>query len=483
MTSGVRWRIGLLAVLVVIISIIALRTITTRRQAGNPVESLQRLSSSVQFADDEPAAAETRSTIETDLRPPPEGASSTRDDEVEAPSPCAAASGPGDPIIIGAILPLSSPGAYDAGFTMQFALNSAAKIANRDNGVHGRPVRIITYDSAGIPRSGALHAERLITQDCAVMLVGLYHDNVAAAVLEVAAAYNTPVIIAGAQDERLTAGQSPVAFRIAPTQALRNRNLLAFLTDYFSVERARVWRDGAATVIIVTENQDLSGDAREEVTAGLEAAGITAKTLTAALPISDLSPVITRIVAESMPPDAIIIDLPAADAVQLQALLLDLGIGPPSGTLVILDGADQVRQMASIQAADSHAVASWDGPWPTTASDAARPLVMDFKEYFNRWPEPIAFHAYDSLLLAVDALCRAYAEQEEVSSEALIAALEATDVDLAEGHYRFAYGSAHPPGADGAPLTDWHQWLEPPLLFLQRDESAPATDPLRVIWP
>jgi ABC-type branched-subunit amino acid transport system substrate-binding protein len=383
------------------------------------------------------------------------------------------------PLVIGAILPLSSPGAFDAGFAMQFALNTAAKIVNREGGIDGRPIRLVTYDSAGIPRRGALYAERLITMDCAAVIVGLFHDNVAAAVVDVAESHSVPVIITGARDARLTAEQSPVVFRIAPTDAVRDRNLVDFLTARFSADPAQVWRDGEATVIYVAENYELENRHGQNLIARMGDAGMTAKALTVDLPITDLSPTLTRILAGKMPPDAIVLDLPASAVSALHARLLDLGIGPATGTLIIADGPEQNDQLSIGNTTGSPAIVGWDGPWPSTVHEAGRPLIADFAGYFDRWPEPIAFQAYDSLLLAVDALRRA----ETLAGADIIAALEATDVQLGSGRYHFPYGADRLPAEAGASPEEWHQWTEPHLLYLQ---LGPATEPLsaaQVIWP
>ncbi len=383
------------------------------------------------------------------------------------------------PLVIGAILPLSSPGAFDAGFAMQFALNTAAKIVNREGGINGRPIRLVTYDSAGIPRRGALYAERLITMDCAAVIVGLFHDNVAAAVLDVAGNYSVPVIITGARDERLTADQSPVAFRIAPTDAVRDRNLVDFLKSRFSTDSAQVWRDGEATVIYVTENYAMENRHGENVIALMENAGMTAKALRVDLPITDLSPTLTRILAGKMPPDAIVLDLPASAAGALQARLLDLGIGPATGTLIIADGPEQSDQLAIGSETGAPLIVGWDGPWPSTVHDAGRPLIADFAGYFDRWPEPIAFQAYDSLLLAVDALRRT----ETLAGADIIGALEATDIQLGSGRYHFPYGAGRLPEESGASREAWHQWMEPHLLYLQLSPAAEPLSDAQVIWP
>ncbi len=160
------------------------------------------------------------------------------------------------PIVIGAILPLSSPGAYEEGFVMQFALNTANKTVNMSGGINGQPVRLVTYDSAGIPRRGAMWADRLINLDCASLIVGLYHDNVARAVIDVAATYDIPVVVAGARDENLANANSPNVFQIMPAAHTVDDEMVAFLQESFDANAEQFWDDGELVISHIHENNN-----------------------------------------------------------------------------------------------------------------------------------------------------------------------------------------------------------------------------------
>jgi len=68
--------------------------------------------------------------------------------------------------------------------------------------------------------------------------------------------------------------------------------------------------------------------------------------------------------------------------------------------------------------------------------------------------------------------------------KAIVAALEDTDIELAQGHYSFRYGSKNPLPADGkVPKYMWHQWADPPLLVLQYFEAKQPGDQAAVLWP
>jgi branched-chain amino acid transport system substrate-binding protein len=66
--------------------------------------------------------------------------------------------------------------------------------------------------------------------------------------------------------------------------------------------------------------------------------------------------------------------------------------------------------------------------------------------------------------------------------DAIIQALEETDMELAAGRYYFPYGIKNPPSGD-VPDFMWHQWPDVPLLFLQYTEPNQHSDDVEVIWP
>jgi branched-chain amino acid transport system substrate-binding protein len=91
--------------------------------------------------------------------------------------------------------------------------------------------------------------------------------------------------------------------------------------------------------------------------------------------------------------------------------------------------------------------------------------------------------------------------------DAIIAALEATDITLAQGRYYFPYGSqtAEPDFEcieankdvnfggvcslkgegvpEGTPMYMWHQWPDPAVLFLQYFEQGQSSDDAAVVYP
>jgi branched-chain amino acid transport system substrate-binding protein len=378
-------------------------------------------------------------------------------------------------IVIGAILPLSRPGAMLSGFAMQTALSLAVEDVNAAGGVAGKNLRLVTYDSANSAERATIFAERLLSLDCAAVLVGVYHSQVAQAVKEVAHRAGVPVIFASAIADELTSDQSPEVFRIGPTFTM-----LAQMPAHWLAEVGDYNEDGARFAVIV---MDEAGDANGLVKASrhwLEENAFHVDVITVDLPTTDFSSVIARIVALEQAPDAVFINISSDAALTLQQQMVAAGIRPQQNTLVISSMVALNEQAFWAHVPDGlYTVVPRSGPWPSTVTPLGAQFAERFRTYFDRWPEIAAFAAYDAVRLAADAIRRA----NTLAPADLITALETSDVELASGHYTFAYGSHNPPDGKETPTYLWHQWLNVPLLYLQYSEPGQAASQAPVIWP
>lgn len=389
--------------------------------------------------------------------------------------PCAPQQAAGTPnITIGAVLPLSSPGALQAGFTMQTALNLAVGAINDKGGIHGTPLRLLTYDSAGIAERGATFAERLILTDCAVGIVGFYHSSVALAVIDVAHRYGTPVIVAEASSDEITARGYPEVFRIAPTGSMLTAmpaDWLASVGDYNG--------DGVLSAVVIGDNVTGSAVHYDRTVQQLRAQDIQSELLTVDLPSSDFTAAVARILALPQLPDAVFIFLKGSPALTLHAQLLDAGIGPQRATLIVTHhaGLETDRFWERVPGGVGTVVARI-GPWPGAVTPAGHEFALRYDQQMGRWPEGYAFAAYDAVLLLAHALRSA----DSLASPALLAALRESDVELASGRIRFAVASPPSDTAD-APAYTFQQWLEPPTLYLQYTQPGQRAGEMTVIWP
>lgn len=380
-----------------------------------------------------------------------------------------------DEIVIGSILPLSKPGAVLSGLAMQAALNVGLGDISESGGIRGKPLRLIAYDSAGLPSRGAHYAEQLITEDCASAIVGIYHGNVALTVLDVAERYGVPVVLAEPALDELTAGGSEAVFRIASNASMLGQTdsrWLAAVGDYNG--------DGRLFAVLLAEDSSAGQALVDQAKTWMPAFEIELQTFLLDLPARDFSSIIARIVDLELLPDAIFVKLMGDPAIELPAQLLKAGIGPRSGTLIVT-GPRALNDAAFWQAAPEGdgVVVTRMGPWHTTVTEMGRGFAGNYQQYFNRWPESYAFAAYDSLLLVADAMERS----DGIAPAAIIAALERSDIELAAGRYHFPFGSANPPDGVTTPLYMWRQWPDAPVLFLEYTvPNQPAAD-MAVIWP
>ncbi len=127
----------------------------------------------------------------------------------------ARAQGAGE-ILIGAVFPMTGSTAQ-TGLDAKNAIETAAAIINDKTdldlplargaglpGFGGAKVRVIYADHQGDPQKGRAEAERLITQEKAVALIGCYHSAVSATVSQTAERYALPFMCADSSSPSLS---------------------------------------------------------------------------------------------------------------------------------------------------------------------------------------------------------------------------------------------------------------------------------------
>ncbi|MFO7634090.1 MAG: ABC transporter substrate-binding protein [Caldilinea sp.] len=378
-------------------------------------------------------------------------------------------------VVIGALLPLSTPGAWMRSANMQMGLSLALERLNTA-GVSGIPLRLVIYDSGDDPARSVQLAEQLIVKDCAVGLIVGLGDASTVAVAEVAERFRKPMIVIDAASPQITESQQQTVFRLAPAApmvAAMPASWLAEVGDYNS--------DGVLQAVVIAENSAAGDLFVEQSNEWFPHYDIDAVIHRVDLPMSDFSPEIARLLAMPTIPDAVFIAIGADGALDLHQQLFDAGIRPDKGTLIVnqsrraLDpAAFGLRSQPGVGS-----IVARRGPWPSIATEAGRYLFDRFRQSGMTWPEMSTFLAHDALLLLVDAMQRA----PSLGGTDLINALESSDIELAAGRYTFPYGLTQPPDGETAPVHAWHQWMTPPLLYLMVAEEAQDPATLPAIWP
>ena len=377
-----------------------------------------------------------------------------------------------DEIVIGTL----SPGASQAGLAMQAAFKVAIDDINNSGGILGKPVRLVSHSTNGEPETGSLLAERMITEDCAVGLAGVFHSRVAMAVKEMAHAYGTPIIFADPYSDDVTVDQYPEVFRIAPTLTMLAQMEAEWLQSVGDYNQ-----DGKTLVVMLVENSNYGAVLTQSAAKWWPEYGIEHHVLQIDLPTEDFSSEVSRIVNLDYLPDVIFTKFNGNASYVLQHQLIEAGIGPRKNTvLVTRQSALNHEAYWSYVPEGTYTVVNRIGPWYTTITeDIGQGFVQKYQQIFDRWPEPYAFEAYDSVRL----LAAAIMEAKSLAAADIILALENIEVELASGIYSFPYNADNPPDGEDVPAYMWHQWPNVPLLFLQYTESAQDSAEMAVVWP
>lgn len=159
---------------------------------------------------------------------------------------------------IGVIYPLSGPGA-SAGGEMKQALELAADIVNNGAksapglpfsaggglpGLKGAKIKLVFGDHQGNPQVGASEAERLITQEKVVALLGAYNSNVTQTASQVAERYKIPFLNAESSSASLTRRGFKWFFRTTPHDDLFVHNFFDFFKDLSAKKGIKVHQIG-----------------------------------------------------------------------------------------------------------------------------------------------------------------------------------------------------------------------------------------------
>ncbi len=140
------------------------------------------------------------------------------------------ATGGGEDILIGAIYPLSGSVAA-IGQNIQKGVDFAVEMINEAGGINGSMVKIVYGDSQGAPKVGLSEAERLITQENVVAMIGCYQSGVTEVVAPIAEQYGVPLLTAISTADVLTTHGYEYFFRLAPSNMMFLRDMIQYLAD------------------------------------------------------------------------------------------------------------------------------------------------------------------------------------------------------------------------------------------------------------
>ncbi|MCY4539174.1 MAG: ABC transporter substrate-binding protein [Chloroflexi bacterium] len=391
-------------------------------------------------------------------------------------------------IKFGGIAPLSPPGATGPGVIIDWAFQQAAADINADCGIDiagvNHQLEVITGDSEGISERGQALAERWIFEDGVHGVVGGYHSAVALAMMKVTQENRIPTLFAGPWNDNITAngirefeGRSPriedgvdYIFRTSPANSM-----VAVVAVEWIIER------GLDDVIIMTENTDYGIPAAADEKARLEAAGIKVEQYNFELGTEDFVPILNRVLTRPEPPDVIRVLVTGETGFNLCQQMAELGIAPSADTICYAETyAGESEQFWAAVPDGNYCAFTRTGATPALFGEIATEVNAKYTETWGGVAPSFALEPYDSVRLLAHAIDVA---DTFTDADAIVAALETSDVELAQGRYYFKYGSHNPDLPAGAPPFLWHQWPDPIVTVVQYFEQGQSALDAAVIYP
>ena len=391
-------------------------------------------------------------------------------------------------VLIGGVVPLSSPGSVAGGIGMDWGFQQAEADINADCGIEiegvNHRLRVITADSEGISEYGQLAVERLILQDGVHGIVGFYHSAVGLATMGMVQRYQIPTIYAHPRNDYISAsghieyeGEPPrrsagidYVFRTSPPSSIVGKIVSDWLVS-----------QGVEDAVLILENTDYGHPAAAAERAHLERAGVHVDQLAIELGTEDFVPILSRLWARPKLPDAIRILVSGETSYNLTQQMAELGIAPTADTICVTNHlAFQSEQYWKTVPDGNYCAFDRVGTIPSLYNELAQELDRRYREDFGDVLVSFAMEAYDSVWLMADAMHRADSYSDP---DAIVAALEVTDIDLSQGRYYFSFGSHNPVLPEGTPAYLWHQWPAPVVTVMQYFEQNQAALDAAVIYP
>jgi len=363
------------------------------------------------------------------------------------------------PIVIGGLFDFTGPVAY-SGWLMYKGALMAEKYINDRGGVLDRPIKIIAEDDMSKVEVAVAAAEKLVTADGAIALVGFYKSFISKAVTEaVTDKYKIVQFTCGWIDD-LTAVHNKYVFRAGPFIGAQTEQWSAFI-EYLAE------KSGRTKVALYSENTDYGIEFQDAMVDLLEAGG----------KVEIVSDTHHDWAATDFTADLISIKGTGAQifwtsTVSAAVMTMikqahDVGLSAQSIMTSVADGFYYTEEYAKTvgEAGDHLIVTNFHQKGLHYTSVTAE---MDELYREMGYGDAVEFYICLQVFQDVITLCKGIEAAGTTDADPLIKALEGLEYEGAWGTLKF---SMEPTG------PYYHQWT-PPMLFVQYQDLV-----LKVIYP
>ena len=306
-------------------------------------------------------------------------------------------------IKIGALFPLSGPGAYFGAQDKQ-GIELALDELNKA-GVNGYKFAVHYEDSACSPLPASQAAKRLLDQYKPDVIIGEECSDATLAIMPIVEQAKTPLINAGSSSIRITEPGNPYVFRIMPNEVMQGVDIA---TQAYNKLNAR-------TAVLLYENTNAGiGNAKVFKDTFEKLGGKVIADIGFGRDVNDFTAIATRI-AGAGKADVIPTYTLEGQGLKITQALAQAGVVKGGGGSAIQLGTIWLpfgfEQKAGKAAQGYVRIVQFD---PTDQRDMVKNFVAGFKAKFNAEPTHINAHAYDQIMLIADVVKRGAKDAQSI---------------------------------------------------------------------
>ena len=306
-------------------------------------------------------------------------------------------------IKIGALFPMSGPGAYFGAQDKQ-GIELALEELNK-TGVNGYKFAVQYEDSACSPLPASQAAKRLIDQYKPDVIIGEECSDATLAIMPIVEQAKTPLINAGSSSIRITEPGNPWTFRIMPNEVMQGVDIA---TQAYNKLNART-----AVLLYETTNAGI-GNAKVFKETFEKLGGKIVADIGFGRDVNDFTSIATRVAGVGK------VDVIPTYTLEGQGLKITQSLAQAGVVKGGNGGAIQLgtiwlpfgfEQKAGKAALGYVRIVQFD---PTDQRELVKNFVANFKAKYNADPTHINAHAYDQILLIADAVKRGAKDAQSI---------------------------------------------------------------------
>ena len=309
-------------------------------------------------------------------------------------------------IKIGALFPMSGPGAYFGAQDKQ-GIELALEQLNKE-GVNGYKFAIQYEDSACSPLPASQAAKRLIDQYKPDVIIGEECSDATLAIMPIVEQAKVPMINAGSSSIKVTDPGNPYTFRIMPNEVMQGVDIA---TQAYNKLKAR-------TAVLLYENTNAGiGNAKVFKDTFEKLGGKIVADIGFGRDVNDFTSIATRVAGVGKI-DVIPTYTLEGQGLKITQALAQAGVvkggdGPAIqlGTIWLPFGFEQKAGKAALGYVR---IVQFD---PTDQRDMVKNFVSSFKAKFNADPTHINAHAYDQIMLIGDVVKRGAKDAQSIRDQ------------------------------------------------------------------